>query len=207
MSVHSFGQHRRRAGVRGDDRLQGGRDAPRSSPGARCCAISSCRSAQGKQRVTLGLNSIEDYVAHSPSFGAVPGRFANRIANGRFTLDGVALSSSRANPARSIRCTAAPRASAGGSGSSARIDASSVDARTRFAPTASRDFPARLRARLRLPLARAGDAARRADRDLRQADDRQSHPARLFQSRRLERRARPRIGARSATSTRRPTPS
>ncbi len=46
-------------------------------------------SASGIQRVTLGLNSIEDYLAHSPSFGATPGRFANRIANGRFTLDGV----------------------------------------------------------------------------------------------------------------------
>jgi len=45
-------------------------------------------TAGGEQRVTLGLNTIEDYVAHSPSFGAVPGRFANRIANGRFTLDG-----------------------------------------------------------------------------------------------------------------------
>ncbi len=44
----------------------------------------------GLQRVTLGLNSVEDYVEHSPSFGAVPGRFANRIAHGRFTLDGVA---------------------------------------------------------------------------------------------------------------------
>src|ERR1700712_1630345 len=46
-------------------------------------------TAAGPQRVTLGLNTIEDYVAHSPSFGAVPGRYANRIANGRFTLDGV----------------------------------------------------------------------------------------------------------------------
>jgi aldose 1-epimerase len=43
----------------------------------------------GPQRVVLGLNSMPDYQAHSPSFGAVPGRFANRIANGRFTLDGV----------------------------------------------------------------------------------------------------------------------
>ena len=52
-------------------------------------------SASGPQRVTLGLNSIEDYLAHSPSFGAVPGRFANRIANGRFTLDGVAYQLAR----------------------------------------------------------------------------------------------------------------
>ncbi len=46
-------------------------------------------TAKGLQRVTLGLNTLEDYVAHSPHFGAVPGRFANRIANGRFVLDGV----------------------------------------------------------------------------------------------------------------------
>lgn len=46
-------------------------------------------ASSGPQRVTLGLNNLEDYVAHSPHFGAVPGRFANRIANGRFTLDGV----------------------------------------------------------------------------------------------------------------------
>jgi aldose 1-epimerase len=46
-------------------------------------------SAKGPQRVVLGLNTLDDYRAHSPHFGAVPGRFANRIANGRFTLDGV----------------------------------------------------------------------------------------------------------------------
>ena len=47
-------------------------------------------TGRGPQRVVLGLNSIEDYLKHSPHFGAVPGRFANRIANGRFVLDGVA---------------------------------------------------------------------------------------------------------------------
>ena len=40
------------------------------------------------QTTVLGLNSLEHYRAHSPSFGAVPGRFANRIARGQFTLDG-----------------------------------------------------------------------------------------------------------------------
>ena len=46
-------------------------------------------TANGPQSVVLGLNSMEDYVDHSPHFGAVPGRYANRIANGRFTLDDV----------------------------------------------------------------------------------------------------------------------
>src|SRR5947208_2368395 len=47
------------------------------------------------QSVTLGLNSVEDYVEHSPSFGAVPGRYANRIAHGRFAIDGVAYTLDR----------------------------------------------------------------------------------------------------------------
>ena len=45
-------------------------------------------AAGGPQRVVLGLNTIEDYLVHSPYFGAIPGRFANRIAGARFTLDG-----------------------------------------------------------------------------------------------------------------------
>lgn len=47
-------------------------------------------TSRGPQRVILGLNTLSDYVAYSPHFGAVPGRFANRIANGRFAIDGVA---------------------------------------------------------------------------------------------------------------------
>jgi aldose 1-epimerase len=37
--------------------------------------------------VLLGLNSIEDYIAHSPYFGAIVGRHANRIGGARFTLN------------------------------------------------------------------------------------------------------------------------
>ena len=46
--------------------------------------------AGGMQRVVLGLDTLADHVAHSPHFGAIAGRFANRIANGEVTLDGVA---------------------------------------------------------------------------------------------------------------------
>ena len=42
----------------------------------------------GEQRVVLGLETLEDYRAHSPHFGAIAGRFANRIRDGRFALDG-----------------------------------------------------------------------------------------------------------------------
>jgi aldose 1-epimerase len=38
--------------------------------------------------LVLGFERFEDYLGHSPYFGATPGRCANRIGNGRFTLDG-----------------------------------------------------------------------------------------------------------------------
>ena len=39
--------------------------------------------------VALGFDNIDDYVAKSPYFGCITGRYANRIALGKFTLDGV----------------------------------------------------------------------------------------------------------------------
>lgn len=39
--------------------------------------------------VVLGFNDLETYLKGHPSFGAAVGRFANRIAKGRFTLNGV----------------------------------------------------------------------------------------------------------------------
>lgn len=39
--------------------------------------------------VVLGFNDLESYLKGHPSFGAAIGRFANRIAKGRFTLNGV----------------------------------------------------------------------------------------------------------------------
>jgi aldose 1-epimerase len=38
--------------------------------------------------VVLGFDNMADYEAHSPFFGATAGRVANRIANGKFNLDG-----------------------------------------------------------------------------------------------------------------------
>ena len=39
--------------------------------------------------VTLGFDSLDKYIAGSPYFGSITGRYANRIARGTFVLDGV----------------------------------------------------------------------------------------------------------------------
>ena len=39
--------------------------------------------------VVLGYYTLEEYLKKSPHFGCLVGRFGNRIANGKFTLDGV----------------------------------------------------------------------------------------------------------------------
>lgn len=38
--------------------------------------------------ITLGFDNLQSYLAGHPFFGAITGRVANRIANGKFTLDG-----------------------------------------------------------------------------------------------------------------------
>jgi aldose 1-epimerase len=40
------------------------------------------------ENVVLGFNSLEQYIEDNPFFGALIGRFGNRIANGKFTLNG-----------------------------------------------------------------------------------------------------------------------
>ncbi|WP_224745833.1 aldose epimerase family protein [Neiella litorisoli] len=38
--------------------------------------------------IVLGMDSLEDYVASNPYFGAIIGRYGNRIAKGKFSLNG-----------------------------------------------------------------------------------------------------------------------
>src|SRR3954470_22629255 len=39
--------------------------------------------------IVLGYDNLQGYIHDSPYFGAIVGRYGNRIARGRFTLDGV----------------------------------------------------------------------------------------------------------------------
>jgi aldose 1-epimerase len=45
-------------------------------------------TATGPRNVTLGFDSLAPYLADAAHLGALTGRYANRIADGRFTLDG-----------------------------------------------------------------------------------------------------------------------
>lgn len=47
--------------------------------------------------ITLGFDTVEGYLQRHPYFGSTVGRFANRIAGGRFTLDGRVIQLARNN--------------------------------------------------------------------------------------------------------------
>ncbi len=52
--------------------------------------------------VVLGFDNLEGYVQPNPFFGSLVGRYANRIANGQFTLDGKTYKLARNNGPNSL---------------------------------------------------------------------------------------------------------
>ena len=55
-----------------------------------------------KVNVTLGYDNLDGYVNGDPYFGKVVGQFANRIAKGKFTLDGVDYTLAINNPPNAL---------------------------------------------------------------------------------------------------------
>jgi aldose 1-epimerase len=50
------------------------------------------------ENVALGFDNLQDYETKNPYFGSITGRYANRIDEGRFTLDGVTYQLEINNP-------------------------------------------------------------------------------------------------------------
>src|SRR5688572_5397157 len=54
--------------------------------------------------IVLGFDRVEDYVAHSPYFGCLIGRFGNRIAGGKFSLQGQTYTLAENNAPNGVPC-------------------------------------------------------------------------------------------------------
>ena len=54
--------------------------------------------------IVLGFDEVGDYERHSPYFGCIVGRYANRIAHGRFCLDGQAYELATNNAPGDMPC-------------------------------------------------------------------------------------------------------
>ena len=113
--------------------------------------------------VVLGLQTLDDYVRHSPHFGAVPGRYAGRIAGGQFTLDGVAYSLPRNDGGNTLH---------GGPGGFGKRAWSLIDSglqhasMTLHSPDNDNGFPGRVRATVHYALDETGLTIRyQADTD------------------------------------------
>jgi aldose 1-epimerase len=50
--------------------------------------VQDLRLAEHDAPLVLGFERFEDYPVHSAYFGAIAGRYANRLAGGRFTIEG-----------------------------------------------------------------------------------------------------------------------
>ncbi|MBS0207833.1 MAG: galactose-1-epimerase [Planctomycetes bacterium] len=56
--------------------------------GARLVELQAPDRSGKPANVTLGFDTLDGYIAHKAFFGCTTGRYANRIAKGKFTLDG-----------------------------------------------------------------------------------------------------------------------
>jgi aldose 1-epimerase len=70
--------------------------------GATVVSLKTPDRAGRRENIVLGFDTLAPYLAGVPYFGATVGRYANRIANGRFVLDGKAYQLPRNDGSNSL---------------------------------------------------------------------------------------------------------
>ena len=132
--------------------------------------------------IVLGFDTLEGYLKDSPYFGAIVGRYGNRIAKGRFTLDGKTYTLATNNGAE-------PSARRHQGLRQGRLEGrAAAKARPAWrsragARTAKRAIPGNLDVRVTYTLTDRNELRHRLSRDDRQGDAGQPDPAQLLQPR------------------------
>jgi len=112
----------------------------------------------GGQRanIVLGFDNLDDYVQRNPHFGVIVGRYGNRIANGRFELDGQVHQLDLNDGPNTLH--------GGGQGFGTRLWAAQIEGDTLLlsyeSANGEQGFPGRLQARVRYSL---GESSWRID--------------------------------------------
>ena len=99
--------------------------------------------------VVLGFDSIQDYIKYPSDFGASIGRYANRINQGRFTLDGVEYQLPQNNYGHCLH--GGPEGWQYQMYEANQIDGTTLEL-TRFSPDGDQNFPGNVRAKVRFHL-------------------------------------------------------
>ena len=152
--------------------------------------------------IVLGYDKLDGYLKGTPYFGAIVGRYGNRIAKGTFTLDGSDVHAGRPTTARTT-CTAASRASTRSSGTAEPVERGRRRRREVHLPQQGRrgGLPRQPHGTVVYTLTerqRAQDRLRGHDR---QGDAGQPDQPQLLQPRRRRQRRHPRPRARCSTPT------
>ena len=90
VAVSPYGRFGNLEVSRFDIRSAGGTEISLISHGAVLASVKTPDRRGNSDEITLGFDTLEDYVANRRYFGATIGRYGNRIAGGRFSLNGTA---------------------------------------------------------------------------------------------------------------------
>ena len=151
-----------------------------------------CPDRDGRTaNVVLGLNTLTDYVERNPNFGTLVGRYGNRIANGRFVLDGQSYQLATNNGAERAawRADGFGKRLVGHRALAARADGSVALELSLTSDDGDEHYPGRLEVVVRYTLTRAQRAAHRLPRHDRPRHRRQPDTPRLLQPGRRRQRS------------------
>ncbi len=134
--------------------------------------------------IVLGFDNLDGYLKGHPFFGAIIGRYGNRIAQGRLHAGRQDLQARRQQQRRQPSAWRQPRGSTRWCGQPSRSAAATRSPSRRTSPDGEEGYPGNLRVRVTYTLTDANELIIEYSRYHRQGDAGQPHATQLFQPRR-----------------------